>query len=102
MSANFRMSCKKNGTDMHITLAGDFDGSSAHELSNVVEKGRTGGKRIFIHTDRLRDICHFGAGTFQALARRSNFKRGDVFFVGKNATNLAPAGARILEKAAAR
>ena len=38
MATNFRILIDQNGIDLHLKLSGDFDGSSAHQVLNVLEQ----------------------------------------------------------------
>jgi len=38
MATNFKISAHRNDEVLHLTLKGDFDGTSAHELLDVVRK----------------------------------------------------------------
>ncbi len=49
MSANFRISMHRNSENLHLKLMGDFDGSSACELLNVLRKNSRDPLRVFIH-----------------------------------------------------
>jgi len=43
MAARFRISIHRNSENLHLKLMGDFDGTSAHELLNVLKRcGETG------------------------------------------------------------
>lgn len=50
MAARFRISIHRNSENLHLKLMGDFDGTSAHELLNVLKRYSTRTARIFIHT----------------------------------------------------
>ena len=38
MAANFRILVHKNNKIIHLKLSGDFDGTSAYELINLLKK----------------------------------------------------------------
>ena len=90
MASKFRISTHRNNEGLHLKLIGDFDGSSAFELINVLKKNWNGAYRVFIHTERLRDIYPFGQHTFQH--NLSDLKGHDmrIFFTGENADHIAP------------
>jgi hypothetical protein len=48
MASNFRISTHRNSESLHLKLVGDFDGSSAFELINVLKKNWNGAYRVFI------------------------------------------------------
>jgi hypothetical protein len=92
MASNFKIFIERNGDNLHLKLRGDFDGTSACELLNVLNEKCGGGDKIFIHTGGLKEIYSFGRETFQ-----NNFYtlKGHVFhlqFTGRNAAQVAPEG----------
>ena len=90
MAARFRISIHRNSENLHLKLMGDFDGTSAHELLNVLKRYSTRTARIFIHTSGLRNIHPFGLHVFHnnlgALKERSL----TLVFTGEHASQLAP------------
>jgi hypothetical protein len=90
MATNFRILIDQNGIDLHLKLSGDFDGSSAHQVLNVLEQYCGNCARIFIHTNYLKRIIPFGRGVFLS---NLHFLKGEpvhLIFTGKNASQLAP------------
>ena len=65
MASNFRIFHHRNSDHLHISLVGDFDGSSAHELVNALNQLRRKAKKIVIHTSRLTSLHPFGVSVFQ-------------------------------------
>ncbi len=90
MAASFRISIHRNSENLHLKLMGDFDGTSAYELLNVLKRHSTRTARIFIHTSGLRNIHPFGLHVFHnnlgALKERSL----TLVFTGEHAFQLAP------------
>ena len=87
MASNFKIISHKNKGNVHIRLTGDFDGSSACELINVLEAcNKTRGK-IVIDTCGLLSIHPFGRGVFH---RYSSGRRlpSDVTFTGKYGSTI--------------
>jgi len=37
MASNFRIFLQQNSDNLHVKLSGDFDGSSAHQLINMIK-----------------------------------------------------------------
>ena len=73
MARNFRLSKKTYGNrSVALKLFGDFDGSSACELMNVLDKAIPEFKKVAIDTDGLRAIHAFGLDIF--LPRMSGLK----------------------------
>ncbi|RLC28240.1 MAG: hypothetical protein DRH56_00445 [Deltaproteobacteria bacterium] len=90
MASNFRISIHHNSGNFHIQLTGDFDGSSAHQLLNVLKSGCGGATRIFVHTSRLRSIHPFGRNVFQSHLSGIAGPERSLVFTGENAEKIAP------------
>ena len=60
MASNFKIVNHRNSDNMHLKLMGDFDGSSAHQLLNLLTKNGLAASKIFIHTSALKSIVPFG------------------------------------------
>jgi len=73
-----------------MKLMGDFDGSSAWELLNVLKKCATGVYRVIIHTSSLKSIYPFGRDTFQENLRYRKGYPDRILFTGENASQIAP------------
>ena len=65
MAMNFRILRHRSNDVLDLNLRGDFDGSSAKELLNILEDSKTRVNRIIIHTNGLRNIHPFGKDVFQ-------------------------------------
>jgi len=90
MAANFRISVHRNSDNLHLKLMGDFDGSSACELLNVLKKSAAGVYRVIIHTNCLKNIYPFGRDTFQESLRQRKDYPVRILFTGENASQIAP------------
>jgi hypothetical protein len=82
MATNFRIHINKHRGAHHIKLVGDFDGSSAFELINMLKThfGKSG--KITVDTSGLFSILSFGVDVFKknfALNKRDY----GVAFTGK-------------------
>jgi len=66
MANNFRIDViNKYSTGLFLRVMGDFDGSSAYRLTNLIN---TEGKRlgnVIIDTDGLREVHSFGLDIFK-------------------------------------
>lgn len=91
MATNFRISVHQNSESLHIRLEGDFDGSSAFELLEALEKRCRFASKAFIHTNGLRQVDPFGLSVFHA--NLNNLTRGGkcrlLRFTGDHAGELA-------------
>ncbi len=90
MASNFRISIHRNADSVDLKLIGDFDGSSACELLNVLKESCDGVARVFVNTSGLKDVYPFGVDTFQNSLYLLKDRRFSLLFAGKNATSIAP------------
>lgn len=90
MAANFRISVHRNSDNLHLKLMGDFDGSSACQLLNVLKKSAAGVYRVIIHTSCLKSICPFGRDTFHENLRHGKDYPVRILFTGEKASQIAP------------
>lgn len=90
MASNFRISVHRNSDNLHLKLMGDFDGSSAWEVLNMVKKRSKGVCRVIIHTNALRHINPYGRDTFQENLRQRNEYPVSILFTGDHARQIAP------------
>jgi hypothetical protein len=96
MSINFQLALKKNNGNLHVTPKGDFDGSSACELINLLHEQYNGNGCVFIETDDLRDVCPFGCSVFQCRLNQRRVPADRLFFKGKNGLKIAPHGSKVI------
>lgn len=90
MAANFKIAIHRMSASLELELAGDFDGTSACELLNVLNEECDGVDRVLVDTGSLREIYPFGIDTFQNNLYRLKEKPIRLVFAGKNAMCLAP------------
>lgn len=90
MASNFRISTRRKNDSLHLKLAGDFDGSSACELLNVIRKDRRKVARIFIHCDSLKHIHPFGRSVLHSEMSDLGKDPPFLHFTGDNAGHIAP------------
>jgi anti-anti-sigma regulatory factor len=60
MAMNFKIFQLKNRNSVHLTLNGDFDGTSAHELINTLKSYGADVHQVFINTNGLTSVHPFG------------------------------------------
>ena len=91
MALNFKIFIQRNNGSLRLKLIGDFDGSSAFELINVLKEhhGKVG--KVVINTDGLAAIHPFGQGVFQKNCSINKLSRGFTF-TGKYGDTLTPQG----------
>ena len=88
MATNFKIAAHRNGGTLHPKLAGDFDGTSAHELLDTLKKRSIGTSRVFIDTGGLRNIYPFGLNVFHTNLNSVKGRSIDLVFLGKNSSQL--------------
>jgi len=88
MATNFKIAAHRNDENLHLTLKGDFDGTSAHELLDVVRKRAAHTSRVFIHTSNLRDIHPFGLHVFCSNLDILKGQFVKFVFTGENASQF--------------
>lgn len=90
MASNFRISTRRKRNQLHLRLNGDFDGISAHQLLDVLNRNLGGACRVYIHTGGLKCVYPFGRETFHS--HLNNLKRNSpgLVFLGENADEIAP------------
>ena len=89
MASNFHIFSFETRDTLHLKLAGDFDGNSAHELIDTLI---THGKRfyqIFIDTNDLKTIYPFGRDVLQKKLGPLNKQFENHIFIGINEHNIA-------------
>ena len=96
MRNRFQIDVKTSNGNLYVRPKGDFDGSSACELINVLREHYRGTGRVFIDTKSLRDICSFGCKTFQARLDKRMVPPERLFFKGEKGRQIAPNGCRVL------
>lgn len=89
MAANFKISVHKNNGSLHLKLSGDFDGTSAHELLNVLKNHSHEPSQIFIHTNNLAHLHSFGLQIFSKNNGIFNNHSDRLVFTGEKASYFA-------------
>lgn len=90
MASNFKISVHQDSDKVHLKLMGDFDGTSAYELLNVLKENRDGAVKVFVDTTGLKNIYPFGRDTFHSKLYVLKDRPIRLLFTGKNATEIAP------------
>jgi hypothetical protein len=97
MATNFRIGLHQNPDNLHLRLDGDFYGSSAYELLNILEKRCRFASRAFIHTNGLRHTYPFGSSVFRShLLELKLCKHMLSEFTGDHAQELTPEEGKFL------
>lgn len=90
MVRKFEISVHRNDENIHLKLAGDFDGISAHELLDMLKRYCSRSSRVFIHTSRLRSIHPSGQNVLHTNLPLLKGQSAELVFTGDNAVQLAP------------
>ena len=88
MACNFHMFTHKTTDTLHIKLTGDFDGSSASELANVLATQQEKYYQIFINTSELKHIYPFGVEVLQHELPGIENHRPRFIFIGKDLQHI--------------
>jgi hypothetical protein len=88
MAHNFKIFTHQTTDNLNINLLGDFDGSSAFELINLLKYNLNSAKRIFIDTNNLKKIYPFGQEVFNRNFSKLRDHRINIQFVGSNALQI--------------
>ena len=89
MASNFFIYSYKTKDSLHLKLNGDFDGSSAHELINILNQAVSSFWEIFIDTNGLKTIHPFGRAVFEKSLRFFNKKLSNFIFIGENGHKIS-------------
>ena len=90
MANNFRVDVV--GGDMkrlNLRILGDFDGSSAFRLLNIIEKKSREVRKVTINTDGLRSVNTFGSDIFRANIADMSKGVLDINYTGRFKEALA-------------
>ena len=90
MASNFSISMHRSSDNLHLKLLGDFDGTSAWQLINVLKENTNGVCRVIIHTNSLKNIYPFGRDTFRQNLPGLKSSPTQILFTGENASLIAP------------
>jgi hypothetical protein len=90
MALSFRIVMHENSENLHLRLVGDFDGSSASELLEVLKDKASTAQKVFIHTGSLGEIHPFGQGVFEKRSSELREELQKIYFTGDKAQLIAP------------
>ena len=90
MASNFRILRHQNGDNLHLRLAGNFDGTSAWEVFNTLKKESPKVSKVFIHCSCLEEIDPFGRDVFQDNMKELRKDCTAFLFTGEKSKQIAP------------
>ena len=88
MARNFNIYSFKTRDSLHLKLTGDFDGSSAHELINLLTERGKDIFEIFIDTNDLKTVHPFGVEVFQRNLCLCKLSFKNLVFIGSNGNKI--------------
>jgi ABC-type transporter Mla MlaB component len=88
MANNFKFLSNRIRDRIRLKLYGDFDGSSACELINVLKNYRNGSNQIFIDTNNLNAIHPFGMDVLKKHLSVLEININNIIITGKNRNYL--------------
>lgn len=84
MAKNFRILSKEaNNRSVRIQLHGDFDGTSAHELANILKKYDASYPKVEIDTEGLKSINGFGLDVLTLRLKSLRRSHAGIIFTGR-------------------
>jgi anti-anti-sigma regulatory factor len=90
MAGNFNISVTKTGNQVCLKLAGDFDGSSACELVNMLNGGELSNPpKILVDTDSLKNVYPFGLNILHSRLHKVKSGKVSLIFTGKMSGRFA-------------
>jgi hypothetical protein len=96
MNTNFHVTLEKSNGNLNLRLTGNFDGSSAWKLINLLHEHYSGKGKIFVDTHDLRDILPFGCSVFKYHLNQRRLPADRLVFKGKKGLEIAPEGSHVL------
>lgn len=88
MANNFKFLLNRIRDKIHLKLYGDFDGSSAFELINILKKYKNVPNQIVIDTNNLNTIYSFGINVFKKNISVMDIKINNIIITGKKRFSL--------------
>ena len=89
MAMNFKMFQLKSKNSVHLTLDGDFDGTSAHELINLLRSCDKDVDQVFINTSGLRAVHPFGQVVLDRHLSAVSGRFMNLVFIGDHSRQLS-------------
>jgi anti-anti-sigma regulatory factor len=88
VASNFQLFSHKNQNSIHLSLYGDFDGDSAHQLVNALKQTCHDAVNVFIDTNDLNRVYSFGINVLEKELRFLFKKPVGLIFIGRNKDNF--------------
>ena len=89
MAKNFKiLSREENNRSVRLQLRGDFDGTSAHELANMLNKYDARYPKVEIDTEGLKSINVFGLDVLTLRLKSLRRSHAGIAFTGRFKANF--------------
>ncbi len=98
MASNFRITSRRKGRSLYLTISGDFDGTSAMELIYTLKDINGIAETIYIETEGLSKVFPFGLEVFQKHFCDSALTSRKLIFSGNPGCRIAPQEASCIER----
>jgi hypothetical protein len=89
MAINFKISQLKSKNSVHLTLNGDFDGTSAYELILALKSFGPDVDQVFINTNGLKSVHPFGQVVLFRNLSSLNHRCRNLVFIGDHGRRLS-------------
>jgi anti-anti-sigma regulatory factor len=89
MAMNFKIIQLKSKNNIRLTLDGDFDGSSAHELINTLKSCSREAGMVVIDTSGLKSVHPFGQSVLYRNLSGLGGRRSNLIFSGDHRRQLS-------------
>lgn len=96
MDTTFQLECRHSNDNMHVRMAGVFDGASAHELLHLLKAEYSGTGRIFIDTKHVQAINTLEKDTLKTHLQQTDISAASLYFKGEKGFAIAPSGSKVL------
>jgi hypothetical protein len=90
MASNFKILIHRKNRKVNLKLVGDFDGTAACELLNVLKDKGPEATKVVVDASRLKEVYPFGVDTFQNNLHHLKDLPMRLVFVGENAAAIEP------------
>lgn len=90
MASNFKIGIHRKNGKLDLRLTGDFDGTSACELLNVLKEKIGETEMIVVDASGLKEVYPFGVDTFRNNLYRLKHQSFRLSFTGNKADTIAP------------
>jgi anti-anti-sigma regulatory factor len=89
MAINFKILQHRTKDSVHLTLNGDFDGTSAHELINKLKSYGMDIHQVFINTNGLTSVHPFGQVVLYRNLPAMRHRSQSLVFLGDHRWRLS-------------